>query len=186
LQDFANAKSATASDKAFATFLDVVSVSNYDMTLPCAAIVHRPGLIQALGAIYGGAIDGSLIQSDCQSTLPPTPKFDSLLAAVGSAQSGCEGTIRFSIGRSYQMTLVKLRLHRFDDLPKATQETRQYPVSLQFQKDHATQIQAAQEEIAHYYSAHFSVSEKAAGDDAATAINVVTGSAFDLCAFEGG
>lgn len=186
LDDFANAKSATASDKAFATFLDVVSVSDYDVTLPCAAIAHRPGLIEALGAIYGGAIDGSLIQSDCESTLPATPKFDSLLAEVHSVQSDCEGTIQFTLGRSYQMTLIKLRLHRLNDLPQATQETRGYPASLRFRKDHAAQIQDAQREMANYYSAHFALSDKTASDDAATAINVVTGSAFDLCAFEGG
>jgi len=186
LHDFSDAKSAAASDTAFATFLDVVSVSDYNVTLPCAAIVHRPGLIEALGAIYGGAIDGSLIQSDCESTLPATPKFNSLLVDVGSVQSDCEGTIRFTLGRSYQTTLVKLRLHQLVDLPKATQETREYPASLRFRREHTAQIQAAQEEIAHYYSAHFAVSEKAAADDAATAINVITGSAFDLCAFEGG
>jgi uncharacterized protein len=186
LRDIADAESAAASDHAFTTVLDVVSVSDYTVTLPCAAIVHRPGLIDALDSLYGGAIDGRLIQSDCDSTLPATPKLDHLLAEVVSAQSFCTGTIRFSLGRNYGMTLVKVRLHRLDILPEVTLPNRAKVANAQFRSEHTVQMQDATDELAHYYSTHFAVSEIVAHDDATTAINAVIGGAFDLCESDGG
>jgi hypothetical protein len=118
--------------------------------------------------------------------LPATPKLDRLLAEVVSAQSFCAGTIRFSLGRNYGMTLVKVRLHRLDILPEVALQNRANVANAKFRSEHTVQMQDATDELAHYYSTHFAVSEIVAYEDAAMAINAVIGGAFDLCESDGG
>lgn len=73
LSEAEDAHQAASSDKNFSAFLDVASVSGYALTMPCSALVRRPGLIDTLNAVYGGAIDGQLIQSDCEAMTPSLP-----------------------------------------------------------------------------------------------------------------
>jgi uncharacterized protein len=181
LKGIPDAQAAATTDDAFAAFLDVASVSSYTLTLPCAAIVRRPGLVYALDALYGGAIDGQLINSDCESTLPATPKLDSLLAKVVSAQSFCPGTIRFSQGREYQKELVEIRLHRLGEWAGAAPSVSTNAFEERFRSEHEAQMEGAIDELGKHYSVHFSVSEKVAHDDAVKAINSVISGAFDLC-----
>lgn len=186
LKGIPDAPSAVATDEAFSAFLDVASISDFALTLPCAAIIRRPGLIHALDALYGGAIDGRLIKSDCDSTLPATPKLDHLLAAVVSAQSFCPGTIRFTLGREYQKALIGIRLRRLDILVDTPPAARTNAANARFRSENGAQIEGVIDELAKYYSVHFAASERDARSDAGTAVNSVIDGAFGLCQFDGG
>jgi uncharacterized protein len=176
-----NARTVAASDTAFALFLDVASVSDYRLTLPCAALVRRPGLIHALNSQYGGAIDGQLINTDCASTLPSLPMVERLVEAATSVQEECRGSVRFSLGRDYGKTLVAIRLHRSDvwkarDMGDGTQD----PVG-QFRLRHRARIVSATAELTQYYAKYFNLSKQVARADAVSAIKAIVAGAFNFC-----
>jgi uncharacterized protein YecT (DUF1311 family) len=173
LDDVADAHTAASSDPNFAKFLDVASAGDYTLTLPCAALVQRPGLIDALDALYGGAIDGQLLSSDCDTALPPLPKLDELV----SAAEGVQGTIRFSLGRGYEKTLVEIRLHR-TDLWQAKALTG---AAARFRAKHLAQINGATSDLAKYYVDAFAVSQQDAQVDAEHGVAAAVAGAFDLC-----
>lgn len=180
-EDIPDARAAASSDDAFALFLDVASVSDYALTLPCDALVRRPGLIHALGAQYGGAIDGQLIQADCASTLPALPRLEDLVRAAGSVQETCEGTIRFSLGRNAGKTLVAVRLHRPDIWKAGDRGGSTSGPAAQFRSRHRAQIASAIAELAQYYAANFKVAPQVARADATSAIHAVVDGTFKLC-----
>jgi uncharacterized protein len=60
-RDIPDAGAAASSDKAFSAVIDVASVENYvqrpvPFVFPCAALIKRPGLMDVLNAIFGGAL----------------------------------------------------------------------------------------------------------------------------------
>jgi len=180
-EQISDARAVASSDHAFAIFLDVASVSEYRLTLPCAALIHRPGLIDALDALYGGSLDGQLIRADCASTMPPLPKQDSLVRLAESMQPNCQGTIRFSLGRAYDKKRVAVLLHRsdlwkLDDADSDTHRGGERFISL-----HRGQFNDAVAELATYYSKYFAVSQQAARADGIAAIKYLLSGAFDLC-----
>jgi len=180
LKDIQTVNDVVADDGAFAAFLDTVSVSAYDLTLPCAAMIHRPGLIDALGAKYGGAIDNHLIYSDCWSTLPATPKFLRLMNKANAVQPPCDGTIRFSQEREYDKILNAISLHRIDLLDEDDDEDID-EVDPRFYKKHQAEIKQAISELSQYYVHYFHISPEAANDDAQSAVNSAIHAAFDIC-----
>ena len=172
--DIPTAHSAASSDDNFGTFLDVASVSDLDITLPCAALVRRPGLSSALEAKYGGAIDGHLPQTDCEATLPELPALAKLEQAAMDAQPPCQGTIRFSMGRDYMQTVVAVRLHRLDiDRPDDG--------SSEFSAAHRALADGAKDELTKYYTEIFKVEPHAARNDAIVGIDAVLRGAFNIC-----
>jgi uncharacterized protein len=185
LADIPDAKAATASDQTFAPFLDVVSVSDYTITLPCRAIVNRPGLIDALSAQYGGAIDGRLIQSDCEATLPATPALSQVRSSAVSVQPFCQGSIRFTLGHNYQKLWIAVRLHQMDLINMANSSPGQKPAPADFLKSHDTEIDKATEELGSYYSNYFDAPVQSAKGDAKNAVKAVLTGAFNLCMSDG-
>ena len=194
LGDVPSAEAAASSDKAFTAFLAAVSVSDYQLTsLPCAALVRRPGLIGALDARYGGAIDGQLLGADCDEIMPPTPQLDSLIAATQDAQPPCEGTIRFSTGHEYLKTIAAIRLHDTDnwkpgdpfapraDRVKDEENTAQTPNEARFIALHRAAIGDAADELAAYYVRLFRLAPEAAAGDARGAVRAVITGAYDSC-----
>ena len=118
LKDTKTVSDVIADDGSFAAFLDTVSVSDYDLTLQCAAMIYRLGLVDALGAKYGGAVDNHLIYSDCGSTLPATPKFLHLIYKKHHAEIGQAVT-----------ELSQYYVHYFHVAPSTADEDAQSAVS---------------------------------------------------------
>lgn len=180
LKDIKTVSDVVVDDRSFAAFLDTVSVSDYDLTLPCAAIIHRPGLVDALGAKYGGAVDNHLIYSDCWSTLPATPKFLHLMKKADAVQPPCDGTIRFSQGREYDKILNAISLHRIDLFGEDNDEDID-EVDPRFYKKHQAEIGEAVTELSQYYVNYFHVSPATAKEDAQSAVDSAIHAAFDIC-----
>ncbi|MDE2420034.1 MAG: hypothetical protein KGO49_02485 [Gammaproteobacteria bacterium] len=180
LKDTKTVSDVVADDGSFAAFLDTVSVSDYDLTLPCAAMIHRPGLVDALGAKYGGAVDNHLIYSDCGSTLPATPKFFRLMAKADSVQPPCDGTIRFSQGREYDKILNAISLHRIDLLGEDNDEDID-EVDPRFYQKHQAEIEQAVVELSQYYVEYFHVIPSTAHEDAQSAVDSAIHAAFGIC-----
>jgi len=78
--------------------------------IPCTAVVRSPGLMSAIGPIFGSSLDSAVPYTDCSEALPALPKLDALDAAVWANWPMCEGTIRFSSYRSYSEGVDGVRL----------------------------------------------------------------------------
>lgn len=193
LSDAQDAHDAASSDKNFSAFLDVASVSGYALTMPCSAFVRRPGLMDALNAVYGGAIDGQLIRSDCEAMTSNLPAVDRLTKAAVAVQPFCQGTIRFSLGRNFDKTLVAVRLHRTDlwkartlDWKSGGQDENNDDSAKagdvpHFVAGHPVLIRNAADELAAYYSNRFDAPSALAEAQAHSAINAIIFGAYDLC-----
>lgn len=187
----ASALELASSDAAFALFLGVASLGatftppNAPLTLPCAALVRRPGLMAALGSVYGGAIDSQLVATDCEATLPALPALDALAHAAEQVQPDCPGTVRFSLYREYTRTRLAVRLHDMalwraaSDVPEASM---QYPVDEpRFIADHQALMRQAAAELAAYYTSQFAVPAGAAQEQAQRAVHLTVSGAYNLC-----
>jgi uncharacterized protein len=183
LSDVVDAHDASSSDKNFSAFLDVASVSDYALTMPCSALARRPGLIDALNAVYGGAIDGQLIRSDCEAMTSQLQAVDRLTKAAVAEQPFCRGTIRFSLGRDFGKTLVAVRLHRTDvwKADKNDSEPANGVGEPRFIAQHQAAIRDATDELAAYYSDHFGVPPTPANEQAGSAIRAIVAGAYNLC-----
>jgi uncharacterized protein len=193
LSDVKDAHDAAASDENFSAFLDVASVSDYALTMPCSALVRRPGLIDALNSVYGGAIDGRLIRSDCEAMTSSPEALDRVTKAAVGAQPFCPGTIRFSLGRNFGKTLVAVRLHRTDlwtarklDVSPGGQDENNDDLAKDmdvphFVARHPVLIRNATDELARYYSNRFGVPSALAEAQARSAVSAIIFGAYDLC-----
>jgi uncharacterized protein len=180
-------RSVASSDDSFAAFLAVFSV-DLSMTMPCAALVRRPGLMAAIGAHYGGAIDGFVLRADCDIEMPATPNFDRLIKAAETQQPVCTGTIRFSAWSEFAKTLTSIRLHRADlwkirdlDTGDAAGEDRRHLDKTHFRAAHRALIRDARAELAKYYTKWFSLAPELAEADAARAVDAAISGAYSLC-----
>jgi uncharacterized protein len=174
------AKDVIDDDESFAAFLDTASVSNYDLTLPCMSLIHRPELIDALGAKYGGALDSQLIRSDCSSTLPSVPAFQQLMIKADSLQKPCHRSIRFSQTREYDKILNAIALHRMDLLDDNDDDDID-DLDPHFQKRHQNEIEQANTELTQYYVYYFNTPPSTAKEDADSAVDAAIHAAFDIC-----
>ena len=195
LSEVPDAYAAASTDQDFSMFLDVASVSDFAlrMTLPCSAVIRRPGLIKSLGSVYGGMIDSQLIRSDCEATMPATPAFDRLVSMAEKAQPVCQGTIRFSLSKDYEADIVAIRIHRLELLRKnvtsetATDSDDENDVANtlidepHFRSKYQQQIKAATDELAKYYTNYFRVPVYQAKVDAGGAVSAAISGAYDLC-----
>ncbi len=193
LSDVKDAHDVVSSDKNFSTFLNVASVSDYALTMPCSAFVRRPGLIDALDSVYAGAVDGRLIRSDCEVMTSHLQKVDQLTRSAVAVQPNCPGTIRFSLGRDFDKTLRLIRLHRteaweaqaLNTSSSAQNENNGEPGKdvdrPSFIAGHQVLIRDAGHELATYYSSHFGVPPALAKEQALRAVNAIISGAYNLC-----
>jgi uncharacterized protein len=185
-QDLANASQAAASDVNFATFFAIYATLGLDsdtVTWPCAALVKRPGLIVGLGSQFGGAIDGSIPGSDCDTTLPPIDEVSELSEEALRAQPASQGTIRFSVGRDYSQLLDAVRLHLTDFWRSKTSDNGPStpgmpPEERVWRIRHEARINKAEAVLEAYYARSFGATPKAANKDAWSAIDVLIDEAF--------
>ncbi|KMS59313.1 hypothetical protein V474_08855 [Novosphingobium barchaimii LL02] len=141
------------SDRHFAALLNVLgpylpedSGTVITRTLPCAAIVRHPALLEATDSVFGSTMDNFVLRSDCEQTLPPAPALSALDSKINDTWPKCEGTIRFAAYRSYGNALSAARLGRTDHAgaPDAAAPNR---VSL-------AEIDAARRELVRYYATY--------------------------------
>ncbi|NWB96728.1 hypothetical protein HX882_12565 [Pseudomonas gingeri] len=188
-----DAQGVASSDKNFSAFLSIAPVGDYALTMPCSALVRRPGLSAAMASVYGSSLDGQLIRSDCKAMTPPLPKLDQLTKAAEVVQPSCQGTIRFSLGREFDRTLLLIRLHNADlwkssalaDSPNAQVEKHGKSGNTvdkpHFIAGHTALIRDASDELATYYSSHFGVPPALARKQARNAVSALISGAYNLC-----
>lgn len=193
INDQREPRDAIATDQNFAAFLAVASVSVLPATivLPCGALVRRPGLIDVLHSYYGGAIDGHLIGTTCDTATVLLPAFDGIFRSANDSQEPCSGTIRFSLGRDTARILTAIRLHRMDVLaPKPSQKSARErapivvevpPEVTKFLSTHGRVAEAAQRGLAAYYSASFHVPPGKARADASFAVRRAVQAIYGGC-----
>lgn len=177
------AREAAASDSNFATFFAVfatLELEGGNVTWPCAALVKRPGLIAGLGSHFGGAIDGAIPGSDCDTTLPPTNEVSELSMAAQRAQPFEQGTIRFSVGRDYVQLEDAVRLHLANvwQARARNNNTSPSPRERAWRRSHQEEIEKDRAALAAYYAKYFNTPSKTANKDAANAIDTLIHEAF--------
>jgi len=171
-----------SSDVGFALFFDISAMFN-DVRLmwPCAALIKRPGLVEGLGSVWGGAVDGLVPRSNCETTLPPVHVVAALEDNAWRAEPLCDGTIRFSTGADYDRMRTAVRLHRTEFWSGDRAPEQGSGDGAKFRRGHAHDIAKAKTELATYYQRYFSVPPGQATKDADTAIDALAWGAFDLC-----
>lgn len=146
------AEDVAKSEKAFVTFLNVTpafaSDGSESLTIPCAAILKRPALLNATASVFGSTLDNFVPSTDCVQSLPPLPKLDELDARILKTWPDCEGTIRFAAYRAYAQSVDLARLGLQED-ETARQETGKRPKSVS-----AALVTSAQKELAAYYATY--------------------------------
>ena len=174
-----------ASDRHFAAFLNVLGpylpelaadslLSNDRRTLPCAAIVRHPALLQATGSVFGSTMDNFVLDADCEQTLPPAPALDRLAGKLLAGWPECDGTIRFAAYRDFETALQLARLGRPEHAQQYSGDRRKGVT--------AADIDAARTELESYYQNYAGKSATAAQTMARDAIASVLSSAHE-CGF---
>ncbi len=180
LSDDENVKSmmpekVVASDKGFSAYFVVADMETGDvMPMPCDALLRRPGLIEALGAYYGGMLDSMVPDSDCDAMLPPVPELETFADHAWEDVGDCDGTIRFSVFRESQKMLTVVRLHR-DDIWKDR-------LSEDLPPGRAAAGAVAVKALTSYYIRAYRLAPDVAAADAQTAIGALSASIYNGCA----
>lgn len=170
------------SDRHFAAFLNVLGpylpelaadslLSNDRRTLPCAAIVRHPALLQATGSVFGSTMDNFVFDADCEQTLPPAPALDRLAGKLRARWPECDGTIRFAAYRDFETALQLARLGQSEHARDRSDDRREGVM--------AADLDAARSELDGYYRNYLGKSAIAAQTMARDAISSVLSSAHE-------
>lgn len=144
-------------------------------TLPCAAIVRHPALLQATTSLYGSTMDNFVLDNDCSQTLPPTPALDALDGTIMRTWPPCDGTIRFAAYRGYATAIDEARLGR------RLGGTMPIPAEAVTKRAGVTpaRVAAARAELAAYYATYLGKPAATASGMARNAIAEVLSSAHE-------
>ncbi|OYU68693.1 MAG: hypothetical protein CFE28_00955 [Alphaproteobacteria bacterium PA2] len=105
------AQDMLGSDHRFAMGLKILSAYlDGPLTLPCEAVLNRPGLLETVQPIFGSTLDNFIPRTDCVAALPPLPKFEALVMQIYKGWPECEGTIRFAAYRTFDAEVEAARL----------------------------------------------------------------------------
>ncbi|MEI9903263.1 MAG: hypothetical protein WDN06_04295 [Asticcacaulis sp.] len=170
---------AVADDAAFSDYviLTVMQGGDFEFTIPCGALVRRPGLTAMLGSHFASSMDGRSPVSDCEDMQPPPPEIQSFSTLVWAAQPDCDGTIRFSYFREFTQLQTAIGLHQMDYVePEKGRPSRSPAV---FTAVHAGDIAAVETALTQYYTGQFNLSLDAAQADARMAIERMIFDAFN-------
>ena len=178
----ANAAEAVKSDAAFGTFVNVtVSELEHGVMWPCATFVKRPGLLDALGPMYGSTRDNFLPQSDCdEMTAPQIAPFNAFMTTTLQNAPDCGGTIRFAGGREFYRMRTAALLHRPEQWAKFKPSDGGKPES-NFRKKRAADIAKAQATLFAYYVQVLHLDTATANRDAGKITDVLINQAYNLC-----
>ena len=189
---------AALTDNAFGTYFVLLSLSGpatTSLTVPCGALLRRPGLVASFGSRFGGAIDGSIPQSDCAQMTPNLPELHRLLDALWQTQAACRGTIAFSTGRDYAVLQDAVMLH---ELAVLDQEEQKLSAGARqsIEQDRAraeaalhtgfdVQTKGAESALVKYYVDVLGVTPDSASRDAHSAVVRLSAAIRDSCGGEG-
>lgn len=178
----ATAADAVKSDAAFGTFVNVtVSELEHSVMWSCAAFVKRPGLLDALGPMYGSTRDNFLPQADCdEMTAPQIAPFNDFMTTTLQNAPDCGGTIRFAGGREFYRMRTAALLHRPEQWAKYKAADGDKPEST-FRRKHAADISKAQATLAAYYVQVLHLDAATANRDAGKITDVLINQAYNLC-----
>lgn len=178
----ANAAEAVASDAAFGTFVNVtVSELEHGVSWPCAAFVKRPGLLDALGPMYGSTRDNFLPGSDCdEMTAPEATGFSDFMTSTLQGAPDCGGTIRFAGAREFVRMRTAALLHRPEQWAKYKLSEADKPETT-FRKRHAAEIAKTRATLATYYIQNLHLDAAMANRDAAKITDILINQAYNLC-----
>jgi uncharacterized protein len=116
------------SDERFASTILVLATNLEEgparLLVPCEALVRHPALGQVEESVYGSSLDGFIPESDCASSLPPSPKLDVLSGAIWARWPPCEGSIRYA---SYTYHSAMMNQARLGQLPASKATSRPLP-----------------------------------------------------------
>jgi hypothetical protein len=185
LEKIATATDAAASDEGFSAFLYTASNWYIDrqthpggLTIPCAALVRSPGLLGAFGERFAPG-------SDCDATLPPTPRLDALVDAAFKAQPPCGGTIVKDTGAEFAQLMLRVRLNlrdtRFGPQKSASPGAEMDKDQQKFRNSHAQAVHNAIDEMTNYYVANFRMQPTAARAQAKQVVDLAVSGPFNLC-----
>ncbi len=163
-----------ASDKGFSAYFVAADVAAGEiLSMPCDALLRRPGLIEALGAYYGGMLDSMVPDSDCDAMLPPVPELEVFADSAWQDVGECDGTIHFSVFRESDKMRTVVRLHR-DDIWKDS-------LSEDLPPTRKAAGVVAVKALAGYYIRAYRLSPAVAAADAETAIGALSASIYNGC-----
>lgn len=165
------------SDRHFAAFLNVLGPYIPDegrqtsgrRSLPCAAVVRHPALLNASASVFGSTMDSFVLDTDCEQTLPPTPALGRLTDKLNAEWPQCDGTIRFAAYRSFQSAIDAARLGRPQTTGKPSFPARRGVT--------AADVAAARAELKNYYRANLGKSEAEATAMAGEALSAILSNA---------
>ncbi len=178
----ASPAAAVVSDEAFGAFVDLTdSEAGHAVSWPCAAMVKRPGLLGALGAVYGSNKDNFLPYADCEEMTPPgAAGFTDFMTQTLQAAPDCGGTIRFAGGREFYRMRTAALLHRPEQWARFKAGVPD-KVEKGFRARHAAAIAKARAALAAYYTQTFHLDAATAERDAAAITTILISQAYDLC-----
>lgn len=141
-------------------FAGFFRATTFDATtpIPCGYIVTHQSLIDATNSYFGSTADNFIINSNCSVTAPPTPNLDYLVRQINKAWPTCDGTIRFSAYRSFNVAVDKV----LSPSARAIEDYRVAPPQAKDQ-DHALAgvkkktIHATESEMTAYYVKYLGV-----------------------------
>jgi uncharacterized protein len=185
LEDIATAADAASSDDGFSRFL--YTASNWyvpaaghphGLVIPCAALIRRPGLLDAFGERFAPGVD-------CDVMLPSTPRLDALITAAGKAQPPCGGTIVQDTGAELQQLMIGIRLNLRDAWSGPDRISLGGSTMGEdgkgFRARHAGAVRDAVEEMTRYYVASFRTPPAMARAQAGQVVDLIVKSLFSLC-----
>jgi hypothetical protein len=174
LKNIATATAAAASDDTFTDFLDAAwNVGGY-LTIPCAALVRRPALLNAFGERFAPS-------DDCDATLPPTPRLDALIDAADRVQPPCDGTIVQDEGAIFDRLMIAIRLNIRDAWSEYSGDLKIEKDEKRFRTSHADGLHGAVDEMTNYYVANFRMPSAAARSQAKQVVDLAADGPFGLC-----
>lgn len=158
------------SDRHFAAFLNVLGpylddpkVSGAPRTLPCAAIVRHPKLLDATGPVFGSTMDNFVFRNDCSDTLPPLPSLGALQTKLFRSWPECEGTIRYMAYSSFNRDVDAARLGQVEPGKAGALPARKGVTK--------ADMDTVERDLAAYYATYLGRAPAAAGSTARAALS---------------
>lgn len=174
-------QAAAASDKAFGLFLSLYNGTlDTQLTLPCAAIVRRTGLMDVLSSQFGSSRDNFLPQADCRIMTPQVAAFTDFVDTLQHDAPVCDGTIRYAGYREFERLRTAALLH-IADAWKDSKPTPPEEGLAKYLKTHAQAAMRAKAALAQYYQTVFKLAPDRAAADAAVILNLTAALAYDPC-----
>ena len=138
------------------------------ISMPCAAMLKKPGISNATEAYFGSSIDGFLPSSDCSVVLPQLPKFVAIEAFAYKKAPDCGGTIIHGIVHSNIRENSLIRMGQLDEILGG--ENQGYNDD-DFSKQNPKAFNDALDELVAYY-AKYLPAKKYSRTDIRNALNI--------------